>query len=552
MIKKHKWDFLSNRLLLRPLISALIAFVLTFILSYDITSDNLLSVLLGSSDIEVCDFYNRVRAGGSQKHLNEEITVINIDSIHGREELGILLLSILDMKPRFVGFDVILQEDKDSVSDIFLKDILESSPNIVASQKFDIHDLTPEEDYLSRNNSSVKRGMANLLSKRNSDMIREFRPFMKGAKNYPTLSSEMLKNIDSNAYAKLCKLDSVQMIRFSPTEFYVVDAKDIDSNMHFIKDKIVFIGTITEKEDLHVTPLSKEYPGVLIHANILSMILHDDYTAQSSNIFNIILAIISCLGLSFLYVYLDDAQNLAIRIIPIIWMLIVVFFGCWWFDSFGIYINAPQTLLLAAFSILVLDFWSAFDRPIKKFIFKMKKTLIGNRMVLFIALVLIFGQPISANSPQQVKVYSVNGKVVKKSGKSWMDVKKLMDLNLSDVIIIKPESSLRVIESPKFDVYTFDSAGEFVISKLIENAKQSNNSLTKKIIAESRRNIANGNAKSQKQIGACFRGDIDEDEIELMYADIIYSLNSTSNKGGLLLEKIPIDDNLSLVSLKKC
>lgn len=365
-------QFFANKLFFQPLVSALLALALTFIISSDITSDSLLSTMIGSSDIEVSDFYNRIRAGGSQKHFDDEIVIVNIDSIFSREELGWVLLSLLENNPKSIGFDVLLQEDKDSVEDTFLRDVLESNPNIVASQKLEIHSLHPEEDMLSRNHSTVKRGMANLVTRKNSDMVREFAPFLYGDTLYPSLPAEMLRSLNPKSFEDLKKLNEKELIRFQPTEFYVVDANDIEDNIQYLDKKIIFVGTINEKDDLHHTPLSREYPGVMIQANILSMMLKNDYTSSGSETLNIILGLISCLGLSFLYVYLDRTQNLAMRIIPILWMFMVIFVGCWWFDSFGIYINAPQTLMLAAFSILVLDVWTALEEPMKKIKFRKK------------------------------------------------------------------------------------------------------------------------------------------------------------------------------------
>ncbi|MCH5229797.1 MAG: CHASE2 domain-containing protein [Muribaculaceae bacterium] len=367
-------NFFTNQLVFKPVVSALLALALTLIISADINSDTLISTLIGSSDIEVSDFYNRVRAGSSRKHFDDEIIVVNIDSVFDRGELALILLSLLEADVKSVGFDVILQDDKEFESDMFLKDVLESSPKIVASQKFNVHTLKPESDFLSRYDVKVRRGMANLVTKRNSDMVRNFSPSMKGEKEYLTLPSEMIRSLDSKAFSRLSSLNHEEMIRFRPTEFFVIEPKDIEDNKKLLKDKIVFLGTINEKDDLHHTPLSRETPGVLIQANILSMMLHEDYTSGKSRYFNLFFGIISCLGLSFLYVFLDNSQNLAIRIIPIVWIFIVILIGCWWFDSFAIYINAPQTMLLTAFAILVLDFWTALEKPFNKLMIKLKKS----------------------------------------------------------------------------------------------------------------------------------------------------------------------------------
>ncbi len=68
--------------------------------------------------------------------------------------------------------------------------------------------------------------------------------------------------------------------------------------------------------------------------------------------------------MTVLYVYLDAAQNFVMRILPIIWMGVVLFLGCWAFNNFGIYLNAPRTMLMSALALFVLDIWYAFEGPV--------------------------------------------------------------------------------------------------------------------------------------------------------------------------------------------
>ena len=85
------WNFIKSPIVFRPMVAAAIAVVLMHFFATDVNSDLLMGTLCGSSDIEVSDFYNRVRAGGSQKALDEDIVIVNIDSVYGRDELSLLL-----------------------------------------------------------------------------------------------------------------------------------------------------------------------------------------------------------------------------------------------------------------------------------------------------------------------------------------------------------------------------------------------------------------------------------------------------------------------------
>lgn len=145
---------------------------------------------------------------------------------------------------------------------------------------------------------------------------------------------------------------------------------------------------------------------------------------------------------------------------------------------------------------------------------------------------------------QDIKVYSVSGQVEKKLGNSWEGLKKLSRLEPKDIVKIKPESMLRVMDVSKHEVYTFQSTGEYQISNLIENIKKENSSITQKILAESRKNISESNSKSHKTIGAALRGEADEEEIEAIYSEIINTLSGKSGKGLIIFEKRPLEDDL--------
>lgn len=358
---------MTCQLVVRPLVAAFIAMGLMYFLATDVNSDMLMGTLCGSSDIEVSDFYNRVRAGGSQKTLDDDIVIVNIDSVVDRGELATLLTQVSDAQPKAICLDVLFEGEKDPESDEALAIALMSTPNLTVSQRYSDADYAPTADFTSEYSPDTPRGMANLTSNRPHGLIREVTPFFGKNKEYPCLAAAMLKDLSPEAYKKLQERGvQDEMIRFQPEEFYVADPQEVWDDPEMLRDKIVFLGTIEEQGDLHQTPLSEDYPGVLIQANILSMMMRQDYVNQKSETYNLLLQLLSCLLIAVLYVYLDSAQNFVMRVLPIVWMGVVAYLGCWAFDHYGIYLNAPHTMLLAALSLLVLDTWYAFEGPVKK------------------------------------------------------------------------------------------------------------------------------------------------------------------------------------------
>lgn len=347
--------------------AAAIAFGLMRLVGSDVNSDLLMSTLCGSADIEVSDFYNRIHAGITSKDLSDRYVIVNIDSVWQRADLAELIGQISAGKPKAIGVDVIFAEPADdSETDLFLGARLDMTENIVVAQRYSDADAAPVPDVVSIQTPATPRGMANLTSTRRHGIVREVTPFFGDSLQYPSLSAAMLAIIAPDAYQRLRQRSGDELIRFSDKEFYVAEPAEIMTDPAICTDKIVFVATIAEEADLHPTPLDDEMPGVMIHLHSLEMMLNGSYVNPRSNIYNITLGALACLIMTLLYVYLDAAQNFVMRTLPIAWMFVILFAGCAAFTYWGIYLNAPQTMLMAALSLFVLDTWYAFEKPAKK------------------------------------------------------------------------------------------------------------------------------------------------------------------------------------------
>lgn len=355
-----------KKTLLKAIACTLIAGLMTFFLVNDITSDALLNLLLGDPDIEVIDFYNRLEAGGNLKSIDNDIVVVNIDTVFDRDELAELITEINALRPKIIGFDVILDDFKSDPGDSLLIHAICQVPNVVAVQSFDDIDKCPRPDFVSTEAPEVKRGMGNFTSNSRNGVIRTLSPQFGGDGQYPAFSTKIVSEISPSAYMELQKREGDELIKFQPKEFYVLEPSEIYNSRDMITNKIVLIGTVEDPLDLHPTALSHTYPGVMLHAHAITMMLNQDYIMSHSETYNLVLGIIFCLLLSVLYLGLGKTQNLVLRIVPILWLALILIIGWWAFNSFGLYINAPETMIWAALSLLLLDIWEACDIPLKK------------------------------------------------------------------------------------------------------------------------------------------------------------------------------------------
>lgn len=346
-------------LFLLPIIATIVAIILTRFLTSDVNSDLFLSKVCGSSDIEVSDFYNRIRSGGSMRRLSNEMAIVNIDTVINRAELASLISSIAVASPKIIGVDVLFEEEKDPYEDDILVSTLNGTQNLVMGQRYDESNCSSSEDFITKLCPDIPRGIVNLTSKKRNGIVREYSSFFGNESIFPSLAASMLKVISPEKYEELPKIQKEELIRFQPEEYIILEPSEVTDNPEYLKDKIVFVGTISEESDLHSTPLSDDYPGVMIHANILSMQLRSDYTCPYSKTYTFILGIVPCLIMTFLYVRLSSTQNFTMRTLPIVWMISILLFGCYLFNNFGIYVDAPRTILIPSLALVILDTWFA-------------------------------------------------------------------------------------------------------------------------------------------------------------------------------------------------
>lgn len=164
-------------------------------------------------------------------------------------------------------------------------------------------------------------------------------------------------------------------------------------------------------------------------------------------------------------------------------------------------------------------------------------------LILRLRLIALF-MAISIFNPlfsQEYRVYSIEGKVEKRAADGWHILGRTDNVTSDDVIRISRASTLRILDKGKKQIYTFSQKGEAKLQSLVNKAKEENSSLTGKIIAEAKRNTSA--EKSHKSLGAAHR-DMDDENLEAIYAAVVASLRSGEGCGELIVEKVKAEEGL--------
>lgn len=348
----------------RSIIATIIAAGLMWAMSEDLTYDSILMALCGSSDIETCDFYNRVLNGASDKKIDEDIAIVNIDTVIERRDLANLIKKIDSLNPKAIAVDAIFEDRKNSIDDLYLINTLKNTHNLLLAQALNPYTMKPEQDLISEELPDYPRGIINLTEKKEEGIIRSFTPFFGEQKEYLSFPCAVVSMVNKESMSKVYKrTQEDEYIYFSSNEFYILEPSDIKENAAMINNKIILLGTINDPLDLHRVPVSIRYPGVMLHAQATSMLIHNRLLKEFSDILNWILAIASCLIMTYIYVVTDKSgvHDLGARVMPIVWMFVIIWIGCYAFAHWYIYLDASKIVLLSALAILVLDFWYAFE-----------------------------------------------------------------------------------------------------------------------------------------------------------------------------------------------
>lgn len=231
--------------------------------------------------------------------MNNDIVLVDMVELHDRGEIGQVIQQINSCHPKVLSVDLIFYKEGDDVlaNAILLGAIDEAEEPIVFSSK--LVDYDEEKNLFKTLIPSFFAPMGdycfaygNVLQDHEGGIIREY-----------TLAQKYNdQTMYSLAYQTACIYTgetpreqdiNERLIVYGDTDFPVINFRDVEKYASLLNDKIVLLGTFSNEEDAHFTPLGK-MPGMKLQAySILSYI-------QNRNIkdmpvwFSLILAFVLC------------------------------------------------------------------------------------------------------------------------------------------------------------------------------------------------------------------------------------------------------------------
>ena len=304
------------------------------------------------------------------------IVIVNMGLIP-RQGIADQIKIINQYKPKVIGIDVFFRNEKGFEEDTPLQDAFSEVENLVlVSKVWNYNEETGYWDTLetshSKFNQYASTGFANLVPHR-LETSRVFRP-IQNLKDRSELhfAVKIAQIYNPRVVDKLLSRENtLEVINYRGNkEFYKLDVLqifDTNQDLSFLKDKIVLMGFMgrnfsdTSWHDKLFTPLNPEfvgrsYPdmyGVVIHANIISMIVNGDFIEKKdtlSMILSIILCFFNVAFFSYIYKIHRQWYDGTTFLIGIVETVVIFFCSLFLFYYFAIKVNV--TFLIVAFLLM--------------------------------------------------------------------------------------------------------------------------------------------------------------------------------------------------------
>jgi CHASE2 domain-containing sensor protein len=328
--------------------------------------------------------YSKYFDKGDNTPLDENIKIVNIGHAD-REGIALLIEKVSSFQPKVIGLDVFFDGPREPAKDSLLRQVFQMTSNLVAVSRleFEHHGehMKILPDYFDA--AYHIRGYGNLIGEEKGT-IREFSPFEEFEEHpYPSFATAIINQYDKNAYHRLVKRHKeVEKINYTrrTNNYHVISGEDLLNNMvdeNALKGKIVLMGYVNMEnpndiEDKVFTPMNPKFAGksipdmngIVVHANILSMVLENNYVKKLPLLITILLAIlIGWLHMSFfIRFYLEDHIwfHLVAKIAQLVSAIFFVWLGMYMFQQYRLKVDMTLTLVVIILCVDIIYFYEAF------------------------------------------------------------------------------------------------------------------------------------------------------------------------------------------------
>jgi hypothetical protein len=319
---------------------------------------------------------------GKNSRFDNRIVVINIAHAD-REGIAMLIEKTASMGPKVMGLDALFYGPGDPSQDSILSYTLRKHTNLVSAAKLVFSNQGDTISFTGNYFKAAKYGHVNFFNEEVTT-TRYFDPFERdyAGNVIPCFSTAILEDFDHKAYERLMKKNADKvLINYSrkQEQYLIIQPDDLlmgNIEDSAIRGKIALLGYINESpydiEDKKFTPLNEKFVGkstpdmngIIVHANIISMALDDNYIKKLPSWVNWLVAVlIAWLHMSFFIRYYLENHiwfHLVAKIAQLLSAIFFVYLGMLVFDKYNIKLDMKYSLIAIALAVDVIYFYEAF------------------------------------------------------------------------------------------------------------------------------------------------------------------------------------------------
>ncbi len=272
-------------------------------------------------DFDLTDLVTSQLRDAASVPVDTNIVLVNIGRL-SRADIARELDAIADFSPAVVAIDAFFRAPKGDALDTPLVHALERIPHVVLTSELTSYNATTDRfDSLALSNPMFTRhatvGFANFVIS-DDQSFRTVRTFSPSEPLHDTMHAAFPVAVaamydPTSVRALMARGKGTEYIRYRGNldKFYALDAPQVlepGADLSVVRGKIVVCGYLGPTlgaqsfEDAFFTPLNPKYAGrsfpdmygAVIHANIISMILHHEYIGRLPVWAMVLLAVVLC------------------------------------------------------------------------------------------------------------------------------------------------------------------------------------------------------------------------------------------------------------------
>lgn len=318
------------------------------------------------TDFDFSDFYANVANQRPVSEVDQTVMVINLEN-SDRAEYAAILEALQSTSPAAIGIDVLFQEPHEPLTDEWLINSLRSLPNLVMTESLiklpgvDSFKVSERSFFADTLGHGIKFAASNLPARITSGAIRTFRPM------YPTADSTVQGL--ASALASIAKPHSInalterigegksnEIINYASRVIPVFTPGVIVDNPDTVNGKVLLVGSVSQTEDIHPTPVNHAMSGILIHAYAVSTILRNDYIDRVGTAGEWTIACILCFIITLGFCLIPvEYKGLTLRLTQMVMLLTVIYIGYYLFVEKNLIIDFSPSLLMITFGLFACD-----------------------------------------------------------------------------------------------------------------------------------------------------------------------------------------------------